>query len=285
MALTLIPSAERRLCQYARAAVTLRGMSTLEFVDVATARSAPGVRLVVSGLVPSPWSEAAKGVFELARIPVVAVRRMRDGAEITEWTGVDNVPVVVYGDEPVRSHWAAITTLAARLAGPDVVIPSEVAARPETMGLLHELAGEDGLGWNTRLVMIDATLTTAGARGFPLQVGQRLAKRYGYAAEGMPFVHARIEQQLQLMQARLSAQHAQGHAYLGGARVSALDVYLATFLTPLSEIAVEDCPELAAPLRRAFGSAHEALATLVPAELAAHRKLMFERHLTWPIAL
>jgi glutathione S-transferase len=260
-------------------------MSTLEFVEVATARSAPGVKLVVSGLVPSPWSEAAKGIFKLAEIPVFAVRRMRDGAEITEWTGVDNVPVVVYDAEPARAHWAAITTLAARLAGPDVVIPKEVAARAETMGLLHELAGEEGLGWNARLVMIHGSLTTAGARGFPLQVGERLAKRYGYTPEEMPFIRGRVEQQLQLMHTRLREQRALGHSYLGGARASALDIYLATFLTPLSEITVNDCPELAPALRQAFGCAHEALGALVPAELAAHRKMMFERHLTWPIVL
>jgi glutathione S-transferase len=260
-------------------------MGILEFVDVASARSAPGVRIVVSGLVPSPWSEAAKGVFNLAGIPVLAVRRMRDAAEITEWTGVDNVPVVLYAAEPARTHWAAITTLAARLAGADVVIPTEVAARADTMGLLHELAGEEGLGWNARLVMIDATLKSGGARGFPLPVGERLAKRYGYTPEGVPFLRARVEQQLELMQTRLRAQHGLGHAYLGGARASALDVYLATFLTPLLEITVADCPALAPALRQAFSCAHEALGELVPAELAAHRKMMFDRHLAWPIAL
>lgn len=260
-------------------------MSTLEFVDLATARNALGVKLVVSGLVPSPWSEAAKGVFRLGAVPVLAVRRLREAAEITEWTGVDNVPVVVYGAEPPRTHWAAITSLAARLAGPDLVIPSDVEARAHTMGLLHELAGEDGLGWNSRLVMIDVTLSTGGERGFPLAVGQRLASRYGYSQQRMPFVRARVAQQLELLHAHLRAQQRLGHEYLGGAGASALDVYLATFLTPLSEIPVDDCPGLVPALRQAFGCAHEVLGALVPEELKTHRHMMFERHLTWPIAL
>src|SRR4029078_1487231 len=121
-------------------------MTTIEYVDGAAARSAPGVRSVVSGLVPSPWSEAAKGLFRVANVPVVAVRRMRDAQDITAWTGVDNVPVVFHNAEPARTHWAAITTLAARRAGPDVLIPEETAARAETMGLLHEIAGEEGIG-------------------------------------------------------------------------------------------------------------------------------------------
>ena len=96
---------------------------------------------------------------------------------------------------------------------------------------------------------------------------------------------ARVAQQLQWLSERLATQRGLGHAYLGGARVSALDVYLATFLTPLSAIPEKDCPNFAPPLRRAFGAAHEELGQLVPASLSAHREMMFERHLAWPIAL
>lgn len=244
-------------------------MSALEFVDVATARSASGVRIVVSGLVPSPWSEAAKGLFRIAKVPVLAVRRMRDAADITAWTGIDNVPVVFHDAEPARTHWAAITTLAARLAGPEVIIPDDVGARVETMGLLHEIAGEDGIGWNARLAMIDATITSGGKRGFPLPVGQYLAKRYGYTPGNAARSRTRIVRQLHAVRDRLFAQRALGHDYLGGPQISALDVYLATFLTPLSEIPHDDCPQLEPVLRYAFGSAHEELGALVPAELAA----------------
>lgn len=260
-------------------------MTTIEYVDVATARDAPGVRIVVFGHMPSPWSEAAKGLFRVANVPVRAVRRMRDGAEITAWTGVDNAPVVLHDAEPVRTHWAAITTLASRLAGPDVVIPDEVSARAEAMGLLHEIAGEDGIGWNARLAMIHATLTSEGKRGFRLVVGQYLAKRYGYTPEAAARGRTRIERQLQILRDRLRSQQALGHAYLGGARVSALDVYCATFLTPLSALSPEDCPAFDPALRQGFASAHENLGDLVPAELVAHRQMILERHLTWPIEL
>ena len=260
-------------------------MSTIEYVDVATARSAPGVRIVVSGLVPSPWSEATKGVFRIASIPVLAVRRTRDGANVTAWTGVDNVPVVFHGAEPTRTNWAAITTLAARLAGPGAVVPDEIAARTEAMGLIHEIAGEDGIGWNARLAMIDASITSEGKRGFPLPVAQYLARRYGYTPQDAARSRTRIEHQLHALRDRLRTQQALGHAYLGGPRVSALDVYTATFLTPLSAITAEDCPSLEAPLRRGFGAAHEALGALVPDELWAHRTRVFREHLTWPIAL
>src|SRR5213075_1477909 len=150
-----------------------------------------------------------------------------------------------------------------------------------TMGLLHEIAGEDGIGWNARLAMIDATLKSEGKRGFPLPVGQYLAARYGYTPDAGERIRPRVERQLRALSDRLAAQQARGHAYLGGARVSALDVYLATFLTPLTAIAETDCPTLIPALRAAFGTAHEELGALVPAELLAHRTMVFQRHLCW----
>jgi hypothetical protein len=46
-----------------------------------------------------------------------------------------------------------------------------------------------------------------------------------------------------------------------------------------------DCLALEPALRRAFGATYEDLGYLVPAELAAHRKFVFKRHLAWPIGL
>ncbi|HEY9182976.1 MAG TPA: hypothetical protein VIQ99_07235, partial [Gammaproteobacteria bacterium] len=60
---------------------------------------------------------------------------------------------------------------------------------------------------------------------------------------------------------------------------------VATFLTPLSVIDEASCPQMSGSLRRAFASARELLADLVPDELWAHRTMMFDRHLTWPIRL
>src|SRR5689334_13116433 len=129
-------------------------MATLEYVDLATARDARGTRIVTSALVPSPWSEAAKGLFVLAGLPALVVARPREAAEYTAWTGADNVPAVRHDDEPVRTSWAAISALASRLAGPGVLLPADPTARADAMGILELIAGEDGLGWCARLAMI-----------------------------------------------------------------------------------------------------------------------------------
>ena len=67
---------------------------SLTFVDLDTAKTATDPVLVTSSLVPSPWSEAAKGLFRLARVPVLVVRRGLDKTAIDAWTGVDNVPAL-----------------------------------------------------------------------------------------------------------------------------------------------------------------------------------------------
>jgi glutathione S-transferase len=241
------------------------------------------VRIVVSGLVPSPWSEATKGLFRIANVPVLAVRSTRGNPELPAWTGVDNVPVVMHGSEPARTSWAAITGLAARLAGDDVVLPADPHARAEAMGLIELIAGEDGLGWNGRLAMIDVSLTTG--RGFSAPVAGYLAKRYGYTPDAGDARRRRVAAQLAVLRDHLADQQRRGHAYLGGARVSALDVYVATFVTPLTPLPESACPGLAPPLRAAFETAHEQLGDLLPPELVAHRAMILERHLGWPIVL
>ena len=251
----------------------------IEFVDLATAREHKGVRMVTQGIAPSPWSEAAKGLFRLAQIPIVCVRALPGDKELVAWAGVDNAPVVFHAREPARTTFAQITALVARLA-PEVVLPADPIARADVMGTLEMIAGEDGLGWNGRLAMIHAGITSNGERGFPGPVGGYLAKRYGYTAEVAAGLRARVTAQLGHLAQRLA-----GREYLGGAKPNALDVYTATFLTPLSSLTAADCPNATPMILKAFAASAEDLGPLVPAELRALRTKMFERHLAWPIAI
>ncbi|MDB4954987.1 MAG: hypothetical protein JWO36_2556 [Myxococcales bacterium] len=254
-------------------------MSSIEFVDLATARASRGVRIVVSGFVPSPWSEAVKGLFRVQDVPVLAVRASRD-AELASWTHAQNVPSVFHDDEPPRTVWSQILALAVRLGAPGGLLPVDLEQRAATVGMIHEIAGEDGLGWNQRLLMLDASFTTDGARGFALPIAQYLAPKYGYAADRIAGARARIVDVLLALRKKLGSSE-----YFDGTRPGALDIYCATFLTPLTIITDTDCPALSPALRQAFATAAEALGPDVPAELLAHRKRMFESHLAWPIQL
>jgi glutathione S-transferase len=249
----------------------------LEYVDLATARAARGTRVVTSALVASPWSEAVKGMFRLAQLPALVVARGRDADDITTWTGIDNVPVVLHDAEPPRTNWAAIVGLVTRLA-PNTLVPADLRARAELLGWLELVAGEQGVGWNARLAMIRASHGSNGERGFPLPVATYLAQRYGFVA-GVD-LRSRVGEQLALVRERL-----RGGPYFGGERVSALDIYVATFLTPLSAIDEAACPQMSGAGRRAFAAARELIGDLVPDELWTHRTMMFDRHLAWPIRL
>ena len=253
---------------------------TLDYVDLATARAATGTRIITTSLVASPWSEAAKGMFTLARLPALVVARGRDSTDAIAWTGIDNVPVVIHDHEPARTNWASIVGLANRLAGANVLVPVDPVARADLFGLLDLVAGEDGLGWNARLAMLRASIDSGGSSGFPAPVATYLAGRYGHRGDiTVAVLRERVRVQLELL-----ARHLTG-SYFGGDHPTALDVYTATFLTPYSSIDEAACPQMIAPLRRAFGAAHEALGDLVPTELSAHRKRMFDQHLPWPIRL
>jgi len=80
-----------------------------EYVEVETARTLPGLRLVLTAGAPgAPWTEAAKGIFEVKKIPFVRVAQ-RPGvtdAALREWTGHANAPIALYDDErPVPAGW------------------------------------------------------------------------------------------------------------------------------------------------------------------------------------
>jgi len=126
--------------------------------------------------------------------------------------------------------------------------------------------------------MIRASHESNGERGFPLAVATYLARRYGFVA-GVD-LRSRVGEQLALVRERF-----RGGPYFGGERLSALDIYVATFLTPLSVVAESAYQQMSGTLPRAFASAREVFADLVPDELWTHRTMMFARHLAWPIRL
>lgn len=249
------------------------------FVELDEARADPGLRLVISGTVPSPWSQAAKGACKLAGLSTKIVRHVGDVAAINAWTGTDNVPVALYAKEPARTAATAIVGLLARLA-PGTLLSDDPRTRADTMGHIDLVAGDGGLGWNTRLVIIDAGLRSDGQEGFPARVAAYLAPRYGYDPATHDEIVPRLERQLAALDARLGAA-----SFFGGDRPDALDVYVATFLTILTPLTESDCPGMPPRMRVAFGTAAQKIAPLVPASLFAQRARMFERWLDWPIRL
>src|SRR5213596_1526364 len=83
----------------------------VQFVSVEDAIARSGLRMVVVGKVPSPWGEAAKGLFRIKGLDFVAVRLAYDDAALKKWAGQLSAPVVFHGGEPPRAGWAEILML------------------------------------------------------------------------------------------------------------------------------------------------------------------------------
>jgi glutathione S-transferase len=248
------------------------------FVDLETARTARGVRLVVASGIPSPWSEAAKGIFRIKRAPFVCLRMAPRDKDVLGWTRARNVPAAMFDDEPARTGWADILELAERVAPNPPLIPAAPEDRARMFGLAHEVMGEGGLVWSGRLVTIHLGLETDGARGFPPMIAGYLAKRYGYAPERIDLARRRVAEGWALLADALG-----GREHYFGEQVTALDVYSAAAVNIFELMPESDCPML--PLiRTAFASMLDEVAT-VPRALVAHRDRMYGRYLELPIVL
>lgn len=207
-----------------------------EFVDLETARARRGLRLVVLGSGPSLWSEAAKALFLVKQVPAAWVSFTPGDERFKQWTGAHNAPVALYDDEPPRTHWSDILMLAERLgrraeqagvaAGPPLlaVDPDERASQ---IGLLHEVAGEDGLGWGLRALAVAESFASGGARSFSLRVATYLHRKYGEPSERLGAVRERVLAILHRLAERLRASEARHAAGLFGPHLGAVDIYVA----------------------------------------------------------
>ena len=253
-----------------------------EYVSVDEAIARSGVRMVVVGGVPSPWGEAAKGIFHIKGIDWVAVRLAYDSEPLRAWAGQRSGPVAVYDDERPRSGWPEILLLAERLAPTPSLLPQDAGERALAFGLAHEICGEDGLGWARRLQLIHAGLEGAG--GFAPRVATYLAKKYGYRPEAGAAAGAGVVALLGMLAVRLKAQQAAGsHFYIGNA-LSVVDIYSATFMALLSPLPQAQCA-MDPGSRAAMETLDPATAAALDPMLLEHRDMMYRERLELPLLL
>jgi glutathione S-transferase len=256
----------------------------MQFVDMETAKTSSGLRLVVVRRLPSPWSESAKGILLAKGLDFTPVAYRSGDVEMERWTGTNNAPVALLDDEPPRSGWAEILLLAERLGGRLSLIPKDPERRAFLFGLGHELLGQDGLAWSGRLLLIEASLLSDGARGFPLPVARRLAPRYGYRPGCGEHARARVREVCSLLATQLERGRAAGGPWYFGAEPSAVDIYSAAtmhMLAPLPEVV---CPMLPV-IRDGFTWLAEEMADVVPRALIEHRDHVYGTLLGLPLEL
>lgn len=253
-----------------------------EYIDVETAVQQDGLRMVVIGGVPSPWSEAAKGILHIKGIEWAAVRLAYDSETLKQWAGELSAPVLMVGQERPRRGWAEILLLAERLVPTPSLLPDDPAERALAFGLAHELCGESGLGWSRRLQLIHAGLQNSG--GFPDRVAKYLGKKYGYSPQAGAAATGRVTALLEMLSARLKTQREAGSAYYIGNTVTAVDVYSASVLGLIRPLPHDLCP-MDTNVRTAFETRDQETDAALDPILLEHRDLMYARHLALPLSL
>jgi len=251
------------------------------FISITQAREASGLRIAGLRGVPSPWTEAAKGIFHVKKLACQYAAQSKedpDGA-LVAWAGDVGIPVVAYEKEKLRTGWAEILLLAERLQPEPALIPTDVDDRVELFGLSHEICGEMGLGWAYRLLMIQQSLDHGGESSFPPNIAGYLGQRYG-----MNPTHARVAKMRTIELLAMLSRLIEGRRYLIGNALTAADIYWATFanlITPLPENELPAVPMI----RAAYTCTDKDVLGAISAELRALQRRVYDEHLELPVPL
>ena len=258
-----------------------------DWLSVEEARGQRGLRLALTAGIPGPWSESAKAVFHVKKIPFLRVRQ--DGGQPNDalfaWTGERNAPLAVLDDEPARSRWTDILFLAERLAPDPSLIPSDPRERATMFGLAHEICGQEGFGWWRRLMLLHPMLVAApDPIPAPLQIVATLGARYGYSRAAGEAAPARVAAILAMLSEVLRAQHGRGRRFFVGDALSAVDLYWAAFAAMVEPLPDDLCP-MAAGLRRGYVLADPTARAAADPILLEHRDLIYRQYLELPVRL
>jgi glutathione S-transferase len=253
-----------------------------DWVGIRQARDLPGLRLVLLRGFPSPWSQAARGIFELKKIPFIKVQRTTEDSprSLLEWTHHDSYPVAICEGERPRASWAEILLLAERLTAVPPLIPADEADRVLMFGLAHEILGEMGLVWCRRLIGL---APHREARPNDPDVAA-YSHKYGSSQAEVDTAVKRVTDVLQLLSERIRRQYDAGRAFLVGSGLSAVDIYWAVSanlfsplpgdLLPLPEAVRENVLREAEPLKGALDPL-----------LLEHQHAIYHRYLRLPVEL
>ncbi len=267
----------------------------LDYLPIAQARQLHGLRLVLGAYaVPGPWREACKGLFYVKKLPYQAVVTASAGRsdlefgiaqadqELLDWTGQSSAPVAVWNDERPCASWIDQLNLAERINPDPPLIPVDLADRVVAFGLCNEIAGEQGFGWTKRLAIIHRVLPTLPPGDAARVFWNHLAEKYRYTPDAGRRAPARMAAILDALHQQLAAQLALGRRFFFGERISALDIYWATFATLIAPMPPALCP-MATSFRDHYANPDPEVASALSAELLAHRDFIYQEYLELPI--
>ena len=252
------------------------------WLDVEAARTAPGLRLVLTRGIPGPWGESAKALFHVKRIPFARVAQtvVGDNAALRAWTGRDDAPIAIWNDEPPRHAWADLAQLAERIAPDPPLLPRDVDERALVFGLGRELCGEMGLGWCRRLMLVHDLNKIAPDH----PIARYLGDRYGYDPARAEAAPQRVADIVGAFARQLASQRARGRRFLVGDALTALDLWWAAFAAMLEPLPDDLCP-MRPDVRASYVARDPVVRAAIDPALLEHRDRIYRELLELPIDL
>ena len=252
----------------------------MQYLSVEEAENLTGLRLVLTRGVPGPWSEAVKALFQLRNVNYVAVEQKggRSNPELVAWTRHRNAPIALYNNEAPRVRWLELLDLAERLGSGDSLVPADRNKRMLMVGLINEIAGERGMAWNARLLMLHAGILAQGADAAG---SNPMYAEYHYDAERVEGVKTEIEVFLAFLASHIRTQQGKDSIYLVGSQLTAADVYWAYFSNMLEALSPEQNP-MPDGLRKSWGVLAKSIDGY-ESVLIDQRNGIFEKHLKLPL--
>ncbi len=253
-----------------------------DWVSIREARVRSGLRVVLLRGFPSPWSQAARGIFELKKVPFIKVQQTTEDSDesLFEWTRQNSYPVAVYEAERPRAGWAEILLLAERLGPVPSLIPPDEADRALMFGLAYETLGEMGLAWCRRLIGL---APQQQARPNDPNV-VAYSYKYGSSPAEVGAAVQRVTHVLKLLSQQIRRQHEAGREFLVGNRLSAIDIYWAVSANMFSPLP-EDVLPLKNSVREMVLREAEPLREALDSALLDHQHAIYQQFLRLPVEL
>ena len=247
----------------------------MEYLSVEQARAKQGLRLVLTAGVPGPFGEAAKALFRHHNVDFFPVRQKggQDNPELVAWTRHRNAPIALYNDEAPRVRWLEILDLAERLGNGPTLFRS-IDERIAMIGLINEIAGENSLIWQARILMLHETVLAVGEQ----KPDNPMLQDYLYDQAAVEPARQRI---LALMDYLTKHINKSKNGYLVGNNFTAADIYYAY----ISNV-IRPQPHELNPMPQGLRTSYEMLEKLfgkAPSVLIDFRDRIFEKHLELPV--
>ncbi len=214
----------------------------MDFLPLPDLIRRPGLRIVIVQGMPSPWSQAARAIFEYKGLDY-ATGAYVPGVhhdELVDWSGQNSAPVVAHDDEPPIHRAMDILLLAERLAPKPALLPEDPEERIRVVGLSHEVMGDFGIGWWGRIAMFQPAVASGQA---PEPV-VRNAERWGYSEERAARAPREVATRIAVLAEQARASRARGSDFLVGDSLSALDLYWAAMSVLVAPLPEETMPTL-----------------------------------------